>query len=318
MALPTCFWALLSIPDLIILHVSATIGTMEPLKHAGITIDSLLLGQCVFDLVHPDEYAIAKQDLSIFLRRRMLAGAITRCRLRSVGSMAKILHPALSDTIAATWDIVDVVTYVVTEDTVLAFFHYQQNKKITSTTCGEQAFTTKDMGLLHERVSARRRPPSSQRVFQIYASKTQTRLFSWPPSSMTMASFRDAEPYQYNNVSLSSCMRQTQARAKLPTCNVESILVSYGQLLFYSFEINPNSTMTPSDSSSTQMPLSMPLSIPPPMSLPMEAHHYFQMRQKQCTRCGAVDSPEWRRGPSGHKTLCNACGLRYFRSKKRQ
>ncbi|PKI85002.1 hypothetical protein MVES1_001073 [Malassezia vespertilionis] len=35
---------------------------------------------------------------------------------------------------------------------------------------------------------------------------------------------------------------------------------------------------------------------------------------KACLSCGKTDSPEWRRGPTGHKTLCNACGLRYARS----
>ncbi|WFC94339.1 hypothetical protein MBRA1_000969 [Malassezia brasiliensis] len=35
---------------------------------------------------------------------------------------------------------------------------------------------------------------------------------------------------------------------------------------------------------------------------------------KSCSSCGKSNSPEWRRGPSGHKTLCNACGLRYARS----
>ncbi|CAD6889855.1 unnamed protein product [Tilletia controversa] len=36
--------------------------------------------------------------------------------------------------------------------------------------------------------------------------------------------------------------------------------------------------------------------------------------QKACQSCGTTSSPEWRRGPTGHKTLCNACGLRYSRS----
>jgi PAS domain S-box-containing protein len=31
-----------------------------------------------------------------------------------------------------------------------------------------------------------------------------------------------------------------------------------------------------------------------------------------CTDCGTLDSPEWRKGPSGPKTLCNACGCRFF------
>ncbi|GAC72843.1 hypothetical protein PANT_7d00306 [Moesziomyces antarcticus T-34] len=39
---------------------------------------------------------------------------------------------------------------------------------------------------------------------------------------------------------------------------------------------------------------------------------------KACTGCGKINSPEWRRGPTGHKTLCNACGLRYARSLTRR
>ncbi|TIB80730.1 hypothetical protein E3Q22_01731 [Wallemia mellicola] len=33
-----------------------------------------------------------------------------------------------------------------------------------------------------------------------------------------------------------------------------------------------------------------------------------------CSSCGTDKSPEWRRGPSGKKDLCNACGLRYARA----
>jgi PAS domain S-box-containing protein len=29
-----------------------------------------------------------------------------------------------------------------------------------------------------------------------------------------------------------------------------------------------------------------------------------------CTDCGTLDSPEWRKGPNGPKTLCNACGCK--------
>lgn len=31
-----------------------------------------------------------------------------------------------------------------------------------------------------------------------------------------------------------------------------------------------------------------------------------------CTDCGTLDSPEWRKGPNGPKTLCNACGCEFF------
>jgi len=34
---------------------------------------------------------------------------------------------------------------------------------------------------------------------------------------------------------------------------------------------------------------------------------------KACTSCGTNTTPEWRKGPSGPKTLCNACGLQYVK-----
>ncbi|CEJ02823.1 Putative GATA domain-containing protein [Rhizopus microsporus] len=37
-----------------------------------------------------------------------------------------------------------------------------------------------------------------------------------------------------------------------------------------------------------------------------------------CTDCGRTDAPEWRRGPKGPKTLCNACGLRWSKANKLQ
>ncbi|KAK4041570.1 hypothetical protein C8A01DRAFT_14707 [Parachaetomium inaequale] len=36
-----------------------------------------------------------------------------------------------------------------------------------------------------------------------------------------------------------------------------------------------------------------------------------------CTDCGTLESPEWRRGPGGPKTLCNACGLRWAKKEKK-
>ncbi len=38
----------------------------------------------------------------------------------------------------------------------------------------------------------------------------------------------------------------------------------------------------------------------------------------KCTSCKATTSPEWRKGPSGRKELCNACGLRYARSRAKK
>ncbi|KAG6505629.1 GATA transcription factor 7-like [Zingiber officinale] len=32
---------------------------------------------------------------------------------------------------------------------------------------------------------------------------------------------------------------------------------------------------------------------------------------RKCTHCGIQKTPQWRAGPTGPKTLCNACGVRY-------
>ncbi|GAA5910992.1 hypothetical protein JCM6882_006741 [Rhodosporidiobolus microsporus] len=37
--------------------------------------------------------------------------------------------------------------------------------------------------------------------------------------------------------------------------------------------------------------------------------------QKSCANCGRTSSAEWRSGPTGPKTLCNACGLRWSKAK---
>ncbi|EJD49734.1 hypothetical protein AURDEDRAFT_182843 [Auricularia subglabra TFB-10046 SS5] len=38
----------------------------------------------------------------------------------------------------------------------------------------------------------------------------------------------------------------------------------------------------------------------------------------KCSNCKIKTSPEWRKGPSGKKDLCNACGLRYARSRAKR
>ncbi|KAI9014804.1 hypothetical protein BC832DRAFT_546523 [Gaertneriomyces semiglobifer] len=44
-----------------------------------------------------------------------------------------------------------------------------------------------------------------------------------------------------------------------------------------------------------------------------------KVRQEElfCRQCGTTQSPEWRKGPFGPKTLCNACGLAYSKKQRR-
>jgi len=36
---------------------------------------------------------------------------------------------------------------------------------------------------------------------------------------------------------------------------------------------------------------------------------------KQCLSCGTERTPQWRIGPNGRRTFCNACGVRFLREK---
>lgn len=36
-----------------------------------------------------------------------------------------------------------------------------------------------------------------------------------------------------------------------------------------------------------------------------------QQQPRRCSHCGVQKTPQWRAGPLGAKTLCNACGVRY-------
>jgi len=39
---------------------------------------------------------------------------------------------------------------------------------------------------------------------------------------------------------------------------------------------------------------------------------------KRCESCGRAETPEWRRGPAGRRTLCNSCGLHYAKLTRKE
>lgn len=53
------------------------------------------------------------------------------------------------------------------------------------------------------------------------------------------------------------------------------------------------------------------LSIMPSRRLDKIMRTKKMLSNKVCANCKAIDAPEWRRGPDGARSLCNACGLFY-------
>ncbi|KAL6502679.1 hypothetical protein OROHE_024332 [Orobanche hederae] len=44
---------------------------------------------------------------------------------------------------------------------------------------------------------------------------------------------------------------------------------------------------------------------------PADAAGASAVQPRRCSHCGVTKTPQWRAGPLGSKTLCNACGVRY-------
>ncbi|KAI9187630.1 hypothetical protein H9P43_002021 [Blastocladiella emersonii ATCC 22665] len=53
-------------------------------------------------------------------------------------------------------------------------------------------------------------------------------------------------------------------------------------------------------------------------AVPVPSSRFAPPGERKCVRCGTTESPEWRRGASGARELCNACGLKYYREKKQR
>ncbi|KAG8073445.1 hypothetical protein GUJ93_ZPchr0006g44877 [Zizania palustris] len=54
-----------------------------------------------------------------------------------------------------------------------------------------------------------------------------------------------------------------------------------------------------------------PWSLPPLLSRPRQAQAVDAAPRRRCTHCAVEETPQWRLGPDGPRTLCNACGVRF-------
>ncbi|KAK6198797.1 uncharacterized protein RJT21DRAFT_51255 [Scheffersomyces amazonensis] len=57
---------------------------------------------------------------------------------------------------------------------------------------------------------------------------------------------------------------------------------------------------------------------PVPMNHQYAVPEIINKPTNKCHRCGTTETPEWRRGPKGVRTLCNACGLFHAKLVKRK
>ncbi|OEL27402.1 GATA transcription factor 1 [Dichanthelium oligosanthes] len=54
-----------------------------------------------------------------------------------------------------------------------------------------------------------------------------------------------------------------------------------------------------------------PWSLPPVLPPPPQPAGGGAAPRRRCTHCASEETPQWRQGPAGPSTLCNACGVRF-------
>lgn len=77
-----CAWAILSVNDFKFVYILACLGKIQ-VTH-NLTIQDIVLNLSIFDLMHPNEVELAKNDLTNFINLKTLSGSVTRCRFRSL------------------------------------------------------------------------------------------------------------------------------------------------------------------------------------------------------------------------------------------
>ncbi|EPB91979.1 hypothetical protein HMPREF1544_01273 [Mucor circinelloides 1006PhL] len=348
----------------------------------GVKAGDMLKSKSLLDFIHPDELSLATTDLLNFIRIKTLAGAVTRCRLRSIKSLIHQEHQtdkAKVDNLQ-NWIITDVVMYTATNSSILTFFHSLQleidntaancnslsrhanqldspiptdptaatltptittNNPIPSTTtnancCGTGQLnideSNKITSILQQHSLLMDEP---LRLFQIYDTQCQQLLISWPnttvteslmdlTSSITLKEMDRRLQYPQLRSDAAACTHHSHSKSNMmlesnKLCQIERIIITYGNLTFTCFQITAlnaegrpyyNSDHSSSSTSSTSNENSIPnhtLATSEPSDntrfpLPRAWRGRFGVFEKKCENCQTNTSPEWRKGPGGHKT----------------
>ncbi|WFD34011.1 hypothetical protein MCUN1_000839 [Malassezia cuniculi] len=317
---PVCFWALVA-------HSEPTVFYIDPIaqKFGG----SALVGRAFAEFVHTEDRDRVRGDLIRTAMSSTLFGNMISCRYATLESLRHT---------AQTYVSVDIVVNCVYDGIMLAFVHSVNER---NTSCGHTVdpFDAYQARLIYEQLDriAKKRN-TLERVFQIITTNQDTVYLNWPPHDgpvkysptyFTRLSKRMRPSQQ--QVQQSSCTRRFRATHTISSngnvLGVASVLIPYGAITLACFHIT-SELGQPTAAEYSENPLfaqeqgawqsgshvSFPLQNSSQERSEVLPVAHANTSQKKCSSCGRSDSPEWRRGPSGHKTLCNACGLRYARS----
>ncbi|KAF9077214.1 white collar photoreceptors-like protein [Rhodocollybia butyracea] len=156
------------------------------------------------------------------------------------------------------------------------------------------------------------------------------------PNSGCQCFFLMAKPYVSRNVSMLNTLMELQLEnehleTKLKALKAKQQSSSPSSLYSTSSPLFSQPQRQQADSSSPFYLGSEPVKSPTKLSLDIAAgdeevddgqkkkkpKKTHTTEQYVCVTCGRTDSPEWRKGPLGPKTLCNACGLRWAKQMRK-
>ncbi|TFK28086.1 hypothetical protein FA15DRAFT_86164 [Coprinopsis marcescibilis] len=145
---------------------------------------------------------------------------------------------------------------------------------------------------------------------------------------MSLCSAIPAAMSNLRSNSYTSSQTQDQSSWQPPPAHPQPSYLDTTSHISFNRPLSPSYTYSPTTTAST---VTSPITdtVPPPrrrVSPTSAKEHTVSARSGsnrpagilKCSSCKATSSPEWRKGPSGKKELCNACGLRFARSRAKK
>lgn len=334
---PRCFWALWSCtPEPRFVYV-------DPGVQAMLGSSTSLSGFAVSDFVHPEDRERVRGDLDKMVQTRSLLGSVTRCRFATLSTLSRMCITSDGDEYMST----DMVVNWVGTSLALCFFHglFDDWRPCGSSApfdAAQAQLLTQQLQKLEICSAA-----LPEFVFQVLDARApHAVLFNWPPSRGTydvQAMAGLVQGAASTCVKATKCTQRFRASHLLTLAGssphtVASVVIPCSGMLLACFQVSSaptdmNSTaLTNSATSSlTSQPTAATSSSMSTVALPNDVQPAMPdglapdsfnttnvaalaavaaasvAQNKSCTSCGRADSPEWRRGPSGHKTVRHSC-----------
>ncbi|KAI0250261.1 hypothetical protein BJV78DRAFT_1128249 [Lactifluus subvellereus] len=275
-----CYWTVLS-SDLCFVYLDPVLSF-----HLVDQADALI-GRSLFEFVHPDEQASAKNDLGNVLSSKALHGSVTRMRYSRLSRVRRLLGhqgpphfwpDADKVSIDSNYMAVDLVINWAADGLVLCFLHAavdltpydndEHAKTGWTNWCGTNSMNQEQAQILYSRLlSTVPHSGNMSRIFQIMMNQSdRTLLLSWPPDRNQVPSARDFAKLSGDveirgdapgtSDAKTTCTRRYKASSTIQTSDgirdVESVYIPHGSVIFACHSVSSDSRSASESTASLQ------------------------------------------------------------------